>query len=65
MSGVVGGIDDAIRDFKEENLRDPAVQEKLIREYLRDFDLNEETIQEVLTINHRMNAQHGRLRRRR
>ena len=59
VNGVVGSVDDAIREAQEEDLRDPQVQEKLIREYLKDFDLSEETIQEVLTINHRMNAQLG------
>jgi DNA repair exonuclease SbcCD ATPase subunit/predicted phosphodiesterase len=59
VNGVVGSVDDAIREAQEEDLRDPVVQEKLIREYLKDFDLTEEMIQEVLTINHRMNSQMG------
>jgi DNA repair exonuclease SbcCD ATPase subunit/DNA repair exonuclease SbcCD nuclease subunit len=59
VNGVVGSVDDAIREAQEEDLRDPVVQEKLIREYLKDFDLSEETLQEVLNINHRMNSQLG------
>jgi DNA repair exonuclease SbcCD ATPase subunit/DNA repair exonuclease SbcCD nuclease subunit len=59
VNGVVGSVDDAIREAQEEDLRDPVVQERLIREYLKDFDLQEETLQEVLTINHRMNSQLG------
>jgi DNA repair exonuclease SbcCD ATPase subunit/DNA repair exonuclease SbcCD nuclease subunit len=59
VNGVVGSVDDAIREAQEEDLRCPKVQEKLIREYLRDFDLQEDTLQEVLNINHRMNSQMG------
>ncbi len=59
VNGVVGSVDDAIREAQEEDLRDPVVQERLIREYLRDFDLPEEMLQEVLNINHRMNSQLG------
>lgn len=59
VNGVVGSVDDAIREAQEEDLRDPVVQERLIRQYLRDFDLPEEMLQEVLNINHRMNSQLG------
>ncbi len=59
VNGVVGSVDDAIREAQEEDLRDPIVQERLIGEYLKDFDLSEETLQEVLNINHRMNSQLG------
>ena len=36
-NGVI--IDDS---FKKENLRDIAIQEKLIREYLEDYKINDE-----------------------
>jgi len=37
-------------------LRDEKTQEKLIREYLKDFDLQEQVLSEVLYINKRMNT---------
>jgi len=56
VNGVLGSADDAIRAALGEDLRDEKVQEKLIREYLKDFDLREDVLSEVLHINRRMNA---------
>lgn len=56
-NGVTGSVDDAVREAQEEELRNPEVQERLIREYLKDFNLEEGTIQEILAINRRMNSQ--------
>lgn len=56
-SGVTGSASDAVREAQEEELRNPAVQEKLIREFLGDFNLQEDMIQEILEINMRMNSQ--------
>jgi len=48
-------------DFEKSNLRDVAVQEKLIGEYLNDYlsdtDEDKEVLKEVMEINRRINAQ--------
>lgn len=48
-------------DFEKSNLRDIAVQEKLIREYLQDYltdtDDDEKVLREVLEINRRVNVE--------
>ena len=56
VSGIVGNVDDAIREALGEDLRDEKTQERLIREYLKDFDLQEDVLSEVLHINRRMNT---------
>lgn len=56
VNGVVGNTDEAIREALGEDLRDEKTQEKLIREYLKDFDLQEQVLSEVLYINKRMNT---------
>jgi len=44
--------------FAEEgNLRDTGVQEKFIREYLTDYNPDEETLQEVFNLNKKYNAE--------
>ena len=40
-----------ISTITKENLRDPIVLEKFIREYLKDFECSEEIIQKVLSLN--------------
>ena len=44
-------------DFKVENLRDKGVQEELIREYLKDFEPDEDTLQRVFELNRKYNSQ--------
>ena len=39
-----------------ENLRDQSVQEKLITEYLKEYNVNEETLNEVYTLNAQYNT---------
>jgi DNA repair exonuclease SbcCD ATPase subunit/DNA repair exonuclease SbcCD nuclease subunit len=56
VNGVVGNTDEAIREALGEDLRDEKTQEKLIREYLKDFELREDVLSEVLHINRRMNT---------
>ena len=56
VSGVVGNIDEAIKEALGEDLRDEKTQERLIREYLNDYELDESTISEVLAINRRLNT---------
>jgi DNA repair exonuclease SbcCD ATPase subunit/DNA repair exonuclease SbcCD nuclease subunit len=42
--------------FKVENLRDKGVQEDLIREYLKDYEPSEETVQRVFELNRKYNS---------
>ena len=42
--------------FKVENLRDKGVQEDLIREYLTDYEPNEETLERVFELNRKYNS---------
>ena len=44
------------KNFKVENLRDIAVQERLIREYLEDYEPTEEIIQKVYELNRKYNS---------
>ena len=44
------------KNFKVENLRDVAVQEKLMREYLEDFEPTEAIIQKVYELNRKYNS---------
>ena len=45
------------KNFKIENLRDKAVQENLIREYLTDYEPSEETLERVFDLNRKYNSQ--------
>lgn len=49
-------IVDFIGQFKKEDLRDIEVQEKLIKEYLKDFKLSKEKLQNVFNLNNKYNA---------
>jgi len=55
VSGVVGNVDEAIKEALGEDLRDEKTQERLIREYLKDYELDDSMIAEVLAINRRVN----------
>ena len=44
------------KSFKVENLRDVAVQERLMREYLEDYEPTEETIQKIYELNRKYNS---------
>ena len=41
----------SVSNITKENLRDPVVLERFIREYLKDFECSEDIIQKVLTLN--------------
>jgi DNA repair exonuclease SbcCD ATPase subunit/DNA repair exonuclease SbcCD nuclease subunit len=56
VSGVVGNVDEAIKEALGEDLRDEKTQERLIREYLSDYELDESVLSEVLAINRRVNT---------
>ena len=44
------------KSFKVENLRDVAVQERLMREYLEDYEPTEDTIQKIYELNRKYNS---------
>ena len=50
----IDGVD-VSDDFKRDDLRDIAVQEKLIREYLKDYQISEELDKRVLDLNKKYN----------
>jgi DNA repair exonuclease SbcCD nuclease subunit len=53
-AGLRGNIDDINNKIKE-NLRDTAVQEKLIREYIADYEVDDELVERILTLNKKYN----------
>ena len=54
-AGQRGDVSSLAADFKQENLRDITVQEKLIVEYLKDFEVSQEVIQKVYELNLKYN----------
>jgi len=54
VAGLRGSID-VDDDFANMNLRDPVVQEKLIREYLSDYQVEPELLDQVVEINRAYN----------
>ena len=55
-SGERGNIDEYADGLQNDNLRDVAVQEELIREYIKDFQPDEELVERVLKLNSKYNA---------
>jgi DNA repair exonuclease SbcCD ATPase subunit len=51
VSGERGDIDKFSSDLQQEDLRDPVVIEKLMREYLKDYDTNDNLLQKVYDLN--------------
>ena len=43
-------------NFVQEDLRDPAVQEKLIKEYLQDYEVSDDILDRVYSLNKRYNS---------
>ena len=56
VAGIRGSVDHVIDNFKIEDLRDTAVQEKLIREYLKDYEAEEEILETIFKLNTRYNT---------
>ena len=54
-AGQRGDLSSLTANFKQENLRDITVQEKLIAEYLKDFEASQEVIQKVYDLNLKYN----------
>ena len=55
-AGQRGNVENLATDDVEENLRDVSVQEKLIKEYLKDFEPTEEQMEAVFKLNRKCNA---------
>ena len=55
-AGQRGNVEDLTTDDIEENLRDVTVQEKLIKEYLKDFEPTDEQLEAVFKLNRKCNA---------
>jgi exonuclease SbcC len=54
--GQRGSVDELTDGLENDNLRDIVVQEELIKEYLKDFQADEELLQRVLRLNSRYNV---------
>ena len=55
-AGDRGGVD--LDDtFSKEDLRDITVQERLIKEYLADYEINDETLERVFGLNRKYNSE--------
>ena len=50
-SGQRGNVEDITNGLKTENLRDPKIQEELIDEYLKDFQVPTDTMEKVYDLN--------------
>jgi len=55
-AGSARGTVDVNGDFQKENLRDMAVQERLIGEYLNDYEIEDELLERVFDINRKYNS---------
>ena len=55
-AGERGNVDELTDGLENDNLRDPAVQEELIKEYLKDFQPDDELIERVLRLNSKYNS---------
>jgi DNA repair exonuclease SbcCD nuclease subunit/ABC-type Na+ transport system ATPase subunit NatA len=55
-SGDRTDISDSINNIFQENLRDSAVQKRLIKDYLKDYDPTEEIAEKVLELNKKYNS---------
>jgi exonuclease SbcC len=54
--GTALSVDEISGQYETENLRDVLVQEKLIKEYLKDYKLEDDTIEKVLDLNRKYNT---------
>lgn len=53
--GQRGSVDSLTNTIIKENLRDTAVQERLIREYLNDYEIDDHILERVLSLNTKYN----------
>ena len=54
-AGQRGDVSKLAQEIKQENLRDITVQEKLISEYLKDYEVSDDTLQKVYGLNLKYN----------
>ena len=54
-SGQRGNVEDITNGLKADNLRDPKIQEELIDEYLKDFQVPADTMEKVYELNRTYN----------
>jgi len=50
-AGERGSVEDLAGSINQDDMRDPAIQEELIREYLADFQVDEDLMKRVLDLN--------------
>ena len=55
-AGQRGSVDELTNTLKTENLRDPAVQEELMREYLKDYQVDDPLMDRVIGLNKKYNT---------
>jgi len=54
-SGERGNVENITDSLKTENLRDPKIQEELIAEYLKDYQVSSDTLEKVYELNRTYN----------
>ena len=55
-TGTRGNVEDLANGLEHEDLRDPAVQEELIREFLVDYEVDDDVLERVLDLNKHYNT---------
>ena len=55
-AGQGGSLDEMASNIEADNLRDPVIQKKLIKEYLKDFQPEDELMERVLKLNSKYNS---------
>ena len=55
-AGERGNVDELTDGLENDNLRDPAIQEELIQEYLKDFQPENDLLERVLKLNSKYNS---------
>lgn len=55
-AGQRGNVEELSGDFAPDNLRDVAIQEELIAEYLKDYQPSEELLKRIFSLNKKYNA---------
>jgi DNA repair exonuclease SbcCD ATPase subunit/DNA repair exonuclease SbcCD nuclease subunit len=56
-AGERGNVDELTDGLENDNLRDPAIQEELIKEYLKDYQPEDDLIERVLKLNSKYNSE--------
>jgi len=57
VDGVAGSLSEEMSAVREEDLRDPRIQEQLIREFLANNEVDDELLKDVININQQVNTQ--------